>query len=115
MKMQLWRCIAVALLAICAACSNKKEGTETANARASKEESAEAAGRAELTGASWENQAKDLGEGVDLIVAEASELPREEFDPAALAKQLGNDPQAHFAWVRDHTWWAPYRGLLRGR
>lgn len=51
---------------------------------------------------------------VDLIVAEAEALPRASFDPAALAKQLGSDPQAHFEWVRDNTWWAPYRGLLRG-
>jgi hypothetical protein len=114
MKMQLWRCIAVALLAICAACSNKKEGTETADARVSQDEPAEAAGGAKLTGASWEKQAKDLGKLVDLIVAEAAELPREEFDPAALASKLGKDPQKHFEWVRDHTWWVPYRGLLRG-
>jgi len=58
------------------------------------------------------------GEGlsalVDMIVAEAAELPQAEFDPAARAKQLGKDPQAHFEWVRDRTSWAAYRGLLRG-
>jgi hypothetical protein len=57
---------------------------------------------------------KDPGALVDLIVAEAADLPRAEFDPAVLAKQLGKDPQAHFEWVCDHTWWAPYHGLLRG-
>jgi hypothetical protein len=57
---------------------------------------------------------RDLGALVDLIVADASELPRVEFDPAALAGSLGNDPRKPFEWVRDHTWWVPYRGLLRG-
>ncbi len=51
---------------------------------------------------------------VDLIVKEAASIQRHEFDPAALAKKVGKDPQAHFEWVRDHTSWAPYRGLLRG-
>lgn len=51
---------------------------------------------------------------VDAIVAQARELPRSEFDPGALAEKLGKDPDASFTWVRDNTWWAPYRGLLRG-
>ena len=55
-----------------------------------------------------------LTEQVDRIVADAAKLPRAEFDPAALAKALGRDPQAIFEWVRDKTCWAPYRGLLRG-
>lgn len=61
-----------------------------------------------------EVQAKDLGTLVDLIAAEVRSIPRTEFDPAALATSLGSDPQRHFEWVRDNTWWAPYRGLLRG-
>jgi len=56
----------------------------------------------------------ELSALVDLIVAQAGALPRAEFDPAALAAKLGKDPQAHFEWVRDNSWWAPYRGLLRG-
>lgn len=59
-------------------------------------------------------QIKDLGALVDLIVADAGDLPRAEFDPAALVDSLGGDPQDLFEWVRDRTWWAPYRGLLRG-
>lgn len=51
---------------------------------------------------------------VDLIVKEAGLIQRHEFDSAALATKIGKDPQAHFEWVRDHTSWAPYRGLLRG-
>ena len=57
---------------------------------------------------------KDLGRFVDAIVANARMLPREEFDVAARAKGLNNDPSRIFEWVRDKTWWAPYRGLLRG-
>jgi hypothetical protein len=59
-------------------------------------------------------EGKKLAALFDSIVAEAKGLPRVEFDPAALAATLGRDPRAHFEWVRDHTWWAPYRGLLRG-
>lgn len=57
---------------------------------------------------------KELPKLIDAVVAGAGDLPRMEFDPAALARSLGNDPQAHFEWVRDRTAWAPYRGLLRG-
>jgi hypothetical protein len=59
-------------------------------------------------------QIKDMGALVDQVVAEAGELPRAEFDPAALVDALDRDPQKLFEWVRDRTWWAPYRGLLRG-
>jgi hypothetical protein len=59
-------------------------------------------------------EASKLAALVDVIVEEAGKLPREEFDPAALSRKLGKDPNVQFAWVRDNTWWAPYRGLLRG-
>lgn len=59
-------------------------------------------------------QPEDLGRLVDLIVAEDAALPKSEFDPAALVDALGRDPQRLHGWVRDRTWWAPYRGLLRG-
>jgi hypothetical protein len=42
------------------------------------------------------------------------ELPRDSWDPAYVVQQIGQDSQALFAWVRDHTFWIPYRGLLRG-
>ncbi len=57
---------------------------------------------------------KDVGTLVDVIATSSRALPRQEFDPAALVESVGRDPQKLFAWVRDHTWWAPYRGLLRG-
>ena len=56
----------------------------------------------------------DVGTITDLIVASANNLPRSEFDPGARAASIGKDAQKNFEWVRDHTWWAPYRGLLRG-
>jgi hypothetical protein len=31
-----------------------------------------------------------------------------------VVEQLGRDPQVLFEWVRDNTWWIPYRGVLRG-
>ncbi|HXE51459.1 MAG TPA: hypothetical protein VN541_00500, partial [Tepidisphaeraceae bacterium] len=40
-------------------------------------------------------------------------LPRDSFDPGALADKLGKDPAGLFAWVRDQTYWVPYRGVLR--
>ena len=41
------------------------------------------------------------------------DLPRETFDPRALAGQLGKESAA-FEWVRDQTYWVPYHGALRG-
>ena len=58
--------------------------------------------------------AANLGAVTDLMVAAAADLPRTEFDPAALVEATGRQPQKLFEWVRDRTWWAPYRGLLRG-
>ena len=58
--------------------------------------------------------AGDLAMHVDQFAAAASSIRSAEFDPAALANTLGKDPHVHFAWVREHTWWAPYRGVLRG-
>ncbi len=112
MKTMMWHVSVLALLTALAACSKKSEepgaeGTDRTEAQAEL-----AAAGADASGDRVDP--KDLGALVDLIVAEAAALPREEFDPAALAAKLGKNPQAHFEWVRDHTWWAPYRGLLRG-
>lgn len=41
-------------------------------------------------------------------------LPRASFDLEALSEQLGEEPPAAFAWVRDHTRFVAYRGELRG-
>lgn len=57
---------------------------------------------------------RNINSILDEIAVEDKRLPHREFDPAALATALGGDPQAQYAWVRDHTWWVPYAGLLRG-
>ena len=108
MKSRIWQASILAPLIILAGCSGKKDEVESASATADQASLVESSGEVSHV------DVKDLGALVDLIVAEAADLPRAEFDPAALAAKLGKDPQAHFEWVRDHTWWAPYRGLLRG-
>jgi hypothetical protein len=42
------------------------------------------------------------------------ESPRDRWDPDYVVKMLGHDPQKLFDWVRDNTYWIPYRGALRG-
>jgi len=44
----------------------------------------------------------------------ASEVPTGSFDPQSLTEQVGRDPAKLLEWVRDQTWYAPYRGSLRG-
>ena len=41
-------------------------------------------------------------------------IPKDQFDPDAVVKEVGQDPTALFQWVRDATTWVPYRGVLRG-
>lgn len=98
------RTLPAALLALLAACSGKGDNETPA---------ADESGAASVAGARPTDVA-DLDGLVDLTLAGFDELRRADFDPAALAKSLGTDPQFHFAWVRDNTWWVPYRGLLRG-
>jgi hypothetical protein len=44
----------------------------------------------------------------------AGDLPRETFDPDAVVSRVGRDPQRLLQWLRDNTYWVPYRGALRG-
>src|SRR5208282_5356496 len=41
-------------------------------------------------------------------------MPRDTFDMQAVIDKVGKDPQKLFEWVRDNTYFVPYRGLLRG-
>jgi hypothetical protein len=112
MNSRLWRLSLVALVALFVSCSGKKneaDSADTAQSSVASSQTGEPAPSA-LSSAG----VTEIGALVDLIAAEAAKLPRVEFDPAALAESLGNNPQAHFQWVKDHTWWAPYRGVLRG-
>jgi hypothetical protein len=105
----LWRASLLALLVACTSCSGKKDESGAASSESQPVE------LAKVEAPKSSEEAKDsIDETVDQIVAHAAKLPREEFEPAALASSLGKDPNAHFEWVRDHTSWAPYRGLLRG-
>jgi hypothetical protein len=40
--------------------------------------------------------------------------PRDHWDPDYVVQMAGRDPQGLFEWVRDNTFWIPYRGVLRG-
>ena len=103
------------LMMALAACSAKESGEESVGATESRLQQDEPTpSSAEPRSAAGAASIAELPALVDAVVAEAGDLPRAEFDPAALAKLLGKDPRAHFEWVRDRTWWAPYRGLLRG-
>src|ERR1051325_8182690 len=42
------------------------------------------------------------------------EMARDTWDPDYVVSMVGRNPQALFAWVRDNTYWIPYRGELRG-
>lgn len=43
-----------------------------------------------------------------------AEIPSDHFDPAAVIAEVGTDPEALFAWVRDETVLLPYCGALKG-
>jgi hypothetical protein len=42
------------------------------------------------------------------------EMARDTWDPDYVVSMVGRNPEALFAWVRDNTYWIPYRGELRG-
>src|SRR5688572_24688509 len=109
MTANLWRASLLVLLVACASCSGKKDES---GAGATGSQPAELV-KVEAPKSSQEAK-NSIDDTVDQIVAHTAKLPRKEFEPAALASSLGKDPNAHFEWVRDHTSWAPYRGLLRG-
>jgi hypothetical protein len=50
----------------------------------------------------------------DLLAEVQRALPRDTFDPQAIVEQVGRDPAALFAWVRDNTYFVPYDGCLKG-
>lgn len=109
------RPLLLALVVLCGSCSKDGDVARQGGTRAASDSNAISGGGHRANGGKDLGAiSKDLGDLTDLIVAQAAELPRADFDPAALVKTVGTEPQALFEWVRDHTWWAPYRGLLRG-
>ena len=61
-----------------------------------------------------EQAAQKLAKLSDGLEEAVKEIPRDTFDPKAIIKKVGEDPEKLFEWVRDHTFWVPYRGSLRG-
>lgn len=109
-----WRLAFLGLVALSVACSGRSDGDRKATAGDAPPEAA-ATPTADRTGeVPLGKRLADIGALTDLIVAEANDLPRAEFDPGALVAVIGKDPETIFAWVRDRTYWVPYRGLLRG-
>lgn len=103
MKTNRWRILSVALIISCVSCSGKDDQQEQVSAS-----------QIDASGADVQVDPTDFAALIDRVVADTNNLPKAEFEPAALASLLGDDPRKHFEWVRDHTWWGPYRGLLRG-
>jgi hypothetical protein len=65
-----------------------------------------------------EADSRQLAERMDRVLgaldASDRQLPHDTFDPAAVIAHVGKDPAKLFAWVRDNTYCAAYRGALRG-
>lgn len=93
----------------CIACSKQSDKTPPADGSQQSASSADTASSSSMTEA-----VKKINSILDDIAERDKKLPHREFDPVALATALGTDPKRHYEWVRDHTWWVPYAGLLRG-
>jgi hypothetical protein len=50
----------------------------------------------------------------EVLAAVAKDLPRDDFDPRTVISAVGKEPAKLAEWVREHTRWIPYRGMLRG-
>ena len=58
--------------------------------------------------------AATLERSLQALAAGDSASPRDRWDPEYVSDQLGRNPRAIIRWVRSHTNWIPYRGVLRG-
>jgi hypothetical protein len=59
-------------------------------------------------------KAAEMERAFKALEAAEKEIPRDTFDPKAIVEKVGRDPVKLFEWVRDNTYWVPYRGSLRG-
>jgi hypothetical protein len=55
-----------------------------------------------------------LDETLQAVKASGDNIAGDTFDPRAIVTHVGKEPARLFEWVRDNTYWAPYRGALRG-
>ncbi len=69
------------------------------------------AGSGSLSAEQQADRAEKLFDAAEDVM---STLPRDTFDVAAVVRAVGQDFEKLFEWVRDHTYWVPYRGTLRG-
>jgi len=68
-------------------------------------------------GVSLSGQSRDGANADPILQALDSiqkEIPAETFDVHAVIQSAGQEPVKLFEWVRDHTYWVPYHGALRG-
>lgn len=63
---------------------------------------------------SWQPSLEELDKSLLDIEAGELESPRDRWDPVYVVEQLGTDAETLLEWVRDETFWIPYRGRLRG-
>jgi hypothetical protein len=75
--------------------------------RSDQQSPADATGSREMTPEQMEQSFSALATAVESV-------PRDAFEPQALAKTLEAKPEVFVAWVRDNTYWVPYRGAMRG-
>jgi len=61
----------------------------------------------------FDRLAQDFESACALLESALPGIPRDTFDPEVVVKQAQSEPTRLFRWVRDNTWLAPYRGLLR--
>ncbi len=69
---------------------------------------------AEPTPEELKRKADEMERTFKALEAVEKEIPRDTFDPKAIVDKVGRDPVKLFEWVRDNTYWVPYRGSLRG-
>jgi hypothetical protein len=62
----------------------------------------------------WPPAPDDAQRHLLALKSAVEEIPSDSFDPRALVASAGTDPSRLFEWVRDNTYWVPYRGALRG-
>jgi hypothetical protein len=97
--------VSLGVVALLPACSREPQ---TAATSTEPQRPAPVAAGAPLTpAASLENAFRAIEDG-------ERESPRDRWDPDYVVAQVGTDPKKLFAWVRDNTYWIPYRGVLRG-
>jgi hypothetical protein len=67
------------------------------------------------TGAtSQASRLEELDRNLQAVEAGERAAPRDRWDPEYVVEAVGRDPAKLFAWVKDNTYWIPYRGMLRG-